>query len=231
MVLGGIQKSSLIDYPGKVSSVIFFSGCNLDCPFCHNPELAQGKLPSRALDKTEILQFLSQRRGLIDGVVMSGGEPTLQKGLLSMCRAVKDLGFLVKVDTNGCRPKVLKQLLNSGMVDYIAMDIKTDPADYGLLAKNGSVSDDIQNSIRIIMAADIEYEFRTTCVKPFVDEAIIKRITHFIHGAHLYALQHFQEKTLLHPEFFHSIPAHFSETELLCLKEIAESSVKTCIIR
>lgn len=231
MVLGGIQKSSLIDYPGKVSSVIFFSGCNLDCPFCHNPELAQGKLPSRALDKTEILQFLSQRRGLIDGVVMSGGEPTLQKGLLSMCKAVKDLGFLVKVDTNGCRPKVLKQLLNSGMVDYIAMDIKTDPADYGLLAKNGSVSDDIQKSIRIIMAADIDYEFRTTCVKPFVDEAIIKKITHFINGAHLYALQHFQEKTLLHPEFFHSIPSHFSETELLCLKEIADSSVKTCIIR
>jgi pyruvate formate lyase activating enzyme len=231
MVLGGIQKSSLIDYPGKVSSVIFFSGCNLDCPFCHNPELAQGKLPSRALDKTEILQFLSQRRGLIDGVVMSGGEPTLQKGLLSMCQAVKDLGFLVKVDTNGCRPKVLKQLLYGGMVDYIAMDIKTDPADYGLLAKNGSVSDDIQNSIRIIMAANIEYEFRTTCVKPFVDEAIIKKITRFIHGAHLYALQHFQEKTLLHPEFFHSKPSHFSETELLRLKEIAESSVKTCIIR
>ncbi len=231
MVLGGIQKSSLIDYPGKVSCVIFFSGCNFDCPFCHNPELAQGKLPSGALDEAEILQFLSQRKGLIDGVVMSGGEPTLQKGLLSMCHAVKAMGFLVKVDTNGSRPQILKQLLNDGVVDYIAMDVKTDLANYGLLAKNNSVFDDIQNSIRIIMAADIEYEFRTTCVKPFVDEVIIKRITHLIHGARFYALQHFQEKTLLHPEFFQTKTSNFNETELLRLKVIAESSVKTCIIR
>ncbi len=231
MLLGGIQKSSLIDYPGKVSCVVFFSECNFDCPFCHNPELAQGKLPSDALDETEILQFLSRRKGLIDGVVMSGGEPTLQKGLLSMCHAVKSMGFLVKVDTNGSRPLILKQLLNDGVVDYIAMDVKTDLDNYGLLAKNNSISDDIQNSIRIIMAADIEYEFRTTCVKPFVDEAIIKRITRLIHGARFYALQHFQEKTLLHPEFFQTKTSNFNETELLRLKEIAESSVKTCIIR
>ncbi|MBC8247173.1 MAG: anaerobic ribonucleoside-triphosphate reductase activating protein [Deltaproteobacteria bacterium] len=231
MVLGGLQKSSLIDYPGKVSSVAFFSGCNFDCPYCHNPDLARGELTSRALDDRALIQFLSRRVGLIDGVVMSGGEPTLQNGLSRFCRKVKDMGFRVKEDTNGSRPAVLEQLLKDDVMDYVAMDIKTDPDNYGRLAKGASVSADIKSSIRIVMAAGIDYEFRTTCVKPFVDESIIRTIAHLIQGARLYALQRFREETLLHPDFFKEKPRRFDESELSRFQSIAGSQVETCVVR
>lgn len=231
MILGGLQKSSLIDYPGRVSCVAFFSGCNFICPYCHNPDLARGELTSRALDDGALIQFLSRRVGLIDGVVLSGGEPMLQNGLSSLCRKIKDMGFQIKVDTNGSRPAVLESLLNNRLLDYIAMDIKTDPGNYDRLAKNKSVSADIKSSIQIIMTADIDYEFRTTCVKPFVDEMIIRNITHLIQGARLYALQRFQEETLLDPEFFEEKSPLFNESELSYLKSIADHQVEKCLVR
>ena len=138
MVFGGLQKNSLIDYPGKVSCVLFLSGCNFDCPYCHNPDLAKdSSLCPVLLDEKAVFDFLQRRKGFLDGVVISGGEPTLQKDLLVLCKKIKELGYLIKLDTNGSRPQVIKRLIDEGLVDYIAMDIKTDPFHYSpLIAKS-----------------------------------------------------------------------------------------------
>jgi pyruvate formate lyase activating enzyme len=134
MVLGGLQKSSLIDYPGKISCVLFLSGCNFACPYCHNPDLAMGCVAAN-ISEDSIYDFLERRREFLDGVVISGGEPTIQKDLIQLCRKIKQMGYPVKLDTNGSRPRVVQILIEEGLVDYIAMDIKTDTARYSSLMK------------------------------------------------------------------------------------------------
>ena len=232
MRIGGLQKVSLIDYPGKVSCVIFLLGCNFDCPYCHNPELVKRDLwKGHFLSKSEILEFLKRRIGLLDGVVLSGGEPTLQKDLSSLCEKIKQSGYSIKLDTNGSRPQVIKRLIDDGLVDYVAMDIKTDPFDYvPLIAKNYN-PDDIIASVKAIMESGLDYEFRTTCVKPIVDSHTIKKIAKNIKGATLYSLQHFHNSRVLHPEFFRETTPEYSEDELMGLKSIAEPWVKKCIVR
>ncbi|MBW1821111.1 MAG: anaerobic ribonucleoside-triphosphate reductase activating protein, partial [Deltaproteobacteria bacterium] len=155
MVFGGLQKNSFIDYPGKISCVLFTSGCNFDCPYCHNPELVNGCAKySPFSTENGVYDFLYSRKAFLDGVVISGGEPTLQKDLVSICEKVKNMGYPVKLDTNGSRPLVIKQLLDNGLVDYIAMDIKTDPFNYSPLIKKDFKPDSIISSIRIIMESD-----------------------------------------------------------------------------
>ena len=160
--LGGLQKSSLIDFPGKVSCVLFFSGCNFDCPYCHNPDLVNGSGEPASFDEKSVHGFLEKRKGLLDGVVISGGEPTLQSDLVSLCEKVKRMGYSVKLDTNGSRPQALKRLIKDGLLDYIAMDIKTDPACYSPFTRGETHPDDIFSSIGIIMDSGLAYEFRTT---------------------------------------------------------------------
>jgi pyruvate formate lyase activating enzyme len=136
MLLGGLQKTSLIDYPGKLSCVLFFSGCNFDCPYCHNPQLARGcRVGFPSTIETQLYRFLKRRRTVLDGVVLSGGEPTIQKDIYSACLRLKQMGYPVKLDTNGSRPQVLRRLLDEKLVDYIAMDIKTDPLNYSPVFK------------------------------------------------------------------------------------------------
>ena len=131
MRIGGLQKNSLIDYPGKVSCVLFLSGCNFDCPYCHNPDLVRGSLSCHPfLDEKAVYEFLKRRKRFLDGVVISGGEPTLNKNLFRLCEKIKQIGYPLKLDTNGSQPQVIKRLINEGLVDYIAMDIKTDPLHY-----------------------------------------------------------------------------------------------------
>ena len=232
MLLGGLQKSSLIDYPGKVSCVIFLSGCNFDCPYCHNPDLAKGspECPSWLDDKT-LYDLLERRKGLLDGVVISGGEPTLQKDLVLLCQRLKQMGYAIKLDTNGSRPQVIKTLIDEGLVDYIAMDIKTDPFHYSPLIKKEWNPVRLFLSIQIIMESALPYEFRTTCVKPIVDEIVIKDISKTIRGAMLYALQRFHNTEILHPDFFRENETGFDEDGLLHLKSIAEPWVQRCIVR
>ena len=232
MYFGGLQKNSLVDYPGKLSSVIFFSGCNFDCPYCHNPELARG-CPTRPADLTpsNISDFLAQRRGFLDGVVVSGGEPTLQNDLADFCRMIKAFGYPVKLDTNGSRPQVLAQLIDEKLVDYIAMDLKTDPVLYRSYIKPDYSPDAILDSIRILMQSGIDYEFRTTCVKPIVTLETIENMAHLIQGARLYALQRFRNNDVLHPEFFGGIENEYRDEELLQLKATAEPWVEECILR
>ena len=230
MIFGGLQKNSLIDYPEKISCVLFISGCNFDCPYCHNPELAKGTLPVR-IQEDDVYNFLEKRKGFLDGVVLSGGEPTLCKDLFSLCERIKQIGYPVKLDTNGSKPRIVQQLIDESLIDYIAMDIKTDPLHYAPLIQKKASPDPILSSIRIIMKSTIPYEFRTTCLKPFVDENIIERIAQLIKGAMLYVLQKFHDTDVLHPEFFQENWYGFDDDELVYLKSIAEPWVKKCVVR
>ena len=234
MVFGGLQKSSLIDYPGKVSCVLFLSGCNFDCPFCHNPDLVNECKESAAatyFKNDGFYTFLEERKNFLDGVVISGGEPTLQDDLVVLCERIKSLGYPIKLDTNGSRPKELKQLINNNLVDYIAMDIKTDPVNYHPLIKKKCNIEDLFQSIQIIMESASDYEFRTTCVKGLVDEQTVENIARLIQGAKLYALQSFNKKDVLHPDFFKEMDSGYSEEDLDDLKTIADPWVKKCIVR
>jgi pyruvate formate lyase activating enzyme len=222
MNIGGLLKNSLIDYPGKVSCGIFLSGCNFDCPYCHNPDLAKGcAMPCAESNPQNLYRFIENRKGFLDGVVISGGEPTLQKDLFDLCKHIKQMGYPVKLDTNGSRPQVLKRLIAEGLVDYIAMDLKTDPCNVSA----------ILSSIEIIMSSARAYEFRTTCVKPIVTAGVVEDICRLIEGAGLYALQRFHKSQILHPDFFKDANYEYNDDEIKQLKAIAEPWVKQCIVR
>jgi pyruvate formate lyase activating enzyme len=217
MVLGGLQKSSLIDYPGKISCVLFLSGCNFACPYCHNPDLAMGCVAAN-ISEDSIYDFLERRREFLDGVVISGGEPTIQKDLIQLCRKIKQMGYPVKLDTNGSRPRVVQILIEEGLVDYIAMDIKTDTARYSSLMKKDAPRSAGENIIASIR-------------KPFIDADAIESISRLISGAKLYALQKFQNTGVLQPEFFDGHEYGCSDDELMHLKSIVKPWVKRCIVR
>jgi len=232
MNLGGLQKTSLIDYPRKISCILFLSGCNFDCPYCHNPQLIKG-IPTAPdqLNETSLFDFLEKRRGLLEGVVITGGEPTLQSDLTALCERIKQLGYPVKLDTNGSRPHVIGRLIDQGLVDYIAMDIKTVPAGYSPYLWKHADPDRILLSISTILNSGLPHEFRTTCVRPFVDAEIIAGIARLIEGAQLYALQKFHDGTVLHPEFFQDKNVFFEDLDLQHFKSIAAPRVQKCVIR
>ena len=232
MHIGGLQKTSLIDYPEKISCVLFLSGCNFDCPFCHNPQLAKGMADNSAVpDLDSFYRFLENRRSFLEGVVISGGEPTLQPGLFSLCAKLKQLGYPVKLDTNGSRPRVIRDLIAADLVDYIAMDIKTDPLHYTPLVRDECAPDCILESIRIIVDDAPAYEFRTTCVRPLVSAGVIEKICRLIRGADQYVLQRFREENVMHPEFFQAVNPSFTGDELDQLQAVAAPYVNRCIIR
>jgi pyruvate formate lyase activating enzyme len=232
MIFGGLLKNSFIDYPGKISSVLFLAGCNFSCPYCHNPDLAVGR-PGKHdfLREEKVFEFLESRRGLIEGIVITGGEPTLCPDLLRICEKVRGLGYPVKLDTNGSRPGVVKKLIDSALVDYIAMDIKTDPDKYSPLIWKKAGPDKILASAEIIMRSGLDYEFRTTCLKPFADEKIIEKISAIIQGARLYVLQRCNDERVLDRDFFNTADRLIKEDELHGLKLIASGQVAECIVR
>ena len=233
MVLGGVQKSSLIDYPGKISCVLFIAGCNFRCPYCHNPSLVIPRSVSRecAIGEEKIFRFLDSRRSLLDGVVLSGGEPTLHPDIVPFCEKIKQMGYPVKLDTNGSRPRVIDHLVREELVDYIAMDIKTLPKFYNSFFKTDCGPREILSSIQLIMECGKDYEFRTTCVRPMVDDRIIEGIALLIKGARLYALQKFVSKEVLQPEFFQGLDCGYSDEELFHFKSIAGKLVRECVVR
>ena len=230
MIIGGLQKTSLIDFPGKVSSVCFVSGCNFRCPYCHNPDLVNH--PGKAfLDENGFFAFIRERQGFLDGVVLSGGEPTLQNDLPVFLSRIKREGYAVKLDTNGSRPRMIQELVARRLVDYIAMDIKTDPSLYPLYMQREIDPDNIRSSIRLIMASDIPYEFRTTCVRPIVVAETVKTIVRLIQGCFLYVLQQFSRARVLQPDFFENRQAGYDQEEMMLLKAFAEPWVQKCIVR
>ena len=198
-MIAGLQKMTLLDYPGKVACTLFLAGCNLRCPFCHNASLLTGA--PEAMTEAEFLSFLKKRQGLLDGVCVTGGEPTLYKELPQLLAAIKELGFAVKLDTNGTNPGMLKAVLQAGLVDYVAMDIKNSPAGYG---KTAGVSDlplaVLEESMGLLLRGDIDYEFRTTVVMPLHSGEDFTAIGQWLkkiapaHPAKKYFLQQFVQR-------------------------------------
>lgn len=196
MLFGGFLKNSFIDYPEKISCVVFTCGCNLKCPYCHNPDLIKCKPEaSSVISEYSILSFLEHRKGLIDGVVITGGEPTLQSELAYFAKKVKLLGYSVKMDTNGTRPDILANLIEADLVDYVAMDIKTLPGLYVPLLSAHDYSEEILNSISVLKKGRVPYEFRTTCAKPFISQEIAKEIACLVKDAPVYAVQKLSKKS------------------------------------
>jgi len=176
----GLQKMTLLDYPGKVACTVFLGGCNFRCPFCHNSQLLDGTaLPE--MDAQELLTFLESRKGILDGVCITGGEPTLQKDLPELLAGIKALGFPVKLDTNGYRPEVLKDLVGRGLVDYVAMDVKNCPDRYAETAGlPGLELGQIEESLGFLLAGNVDYELRTTVVSPLHDKKAVEEICRWL---------------------------------------------------
>ncbi len=193
MTINGMQKLTLLDYPGNVACLIFTQGCNFRCPFCHNSGLLDMNNNCEKIDEKEVFKYLEKRRGLLDGVCISGGEPLLQKDIVDFIRKVKDLGYKVKLDTNGSSPKKLKQLIEDGLIDYVAMDIKNDFLNYDKTAGMCTNIDNIKKSIEIIENSNIEYEFRTTIVKQFHDVRKLEKIIQYIGPNARYYIQNYQD--------------------------------------
>lgn len=191
MRIGGLQKLSLIDFPGKISAVVFTQGCNFRCQFCHNASLVIPEKFSTQYSEDDIFEFLHKRHGQIDGVVISGGEPTLHHDLKAFIEQIKNLGFSIKLDTNGTSPNVLQDLYNCNLLDYVAMDIKHELSKYNEIIGTVVNIKNIQHSINIIQSSNIPYEFRTTIVPAFHNEHDIVSIAKQISGANRLALQEF----------------------------------------
>lgn len=170
----GLQKMTLLDYPGKIACTVFLGGCNFRCPFCHNSELFMGK-PEKLMEDEEFFKFLQSRKGLLDGVCVSGGEPTLYKDLPAFIARIKEMGYLVKLDTNGSRPEVVKKLVEENLVDYIAMDVKNSPAMYAQTVGLETMDlAPIEESLRLLIDGNVDYELRTTLVSQLHSTASIQ---------------------------------------------------------
>ncbi len=231
MIIAGLQKNSFIDFPGKISCVLFLTGCNFTCPYCHNPELARGEYPER-IPLGEVIDFLSARQGMLDGVAITGGEPTLEKGLADLCKTINALGYPVKLDTNGSRPDVLRRLLDQGLVSFVAMDVKAPLDTYHPFSRHPDIQDRLAESIRLVMERAPAYEFRTTCVSPFINAETIKAIAKTISGASAWVLQAFNHRaSCLDPEFNTGMDPAIPTETMQELKSLAAPFVECCTLR
>jgi pyruvate formate lyase activating enzyme len=229
MKIGGLQKVSLIDYPGLISAIIFLQGCNFKCSYCHNPELVDSKLFQPCIKEKEVLDFLNKRRGKLDAVVITGGEPTIHDGLALFIKQIKKMGFAVKLDTNGSQPQVIKNLLDEKLLDFIAMDIKASLEKYKDIVKTQVNPDSIKESIRLILKAKIPYEFRTTIVASQLEEKDILQIGKMIAGAKHYVLQKFVPVKTLDKRFLKE--KSYSDEKFQKIKKRLENETCSVIIR
>lgn len=224
MQIGGVQKTSLLDFPDKISAIVFTQGCNFRCGYCHNPELIVLKNePSYTVDG--FFEFLETRKGKLDGVVITGGEPCLQKDLIEFIRRIKNMGFLVKLDTNGSFPDVLEKALP--YIDYVAMDIKAPIDKYFEIAKYNP--DKILKSISLIMNSGVDYEFRTTVVKSQLNYGDFRQIGELIKGAKRYYLQKFVPSKTLDENMMNETT--YSNAEFQEIKNILNEYVENVILR
>ena len=235
MRIGNVQRFSLIDYPGRICAIIFTQGCNFRCPYCHNPELVAASAPKKGASSEttmaadDILAFLEQRRGKLDAVSITGGEPLLQRGLTTFIEQVRSLGYLVKIDTNGSFPEPLKKLIARELLDYIAMDVKAPLDRYEAVIKAPIAPENITESIRMIMNSGIDYEFRTTLVRTLLTTQDVEKIGTLIGGARLYVLQRFVPSKTLDPAFMEE--RAWTDEELSDIKKRLERSVSSVIVR
>lgn len=203
MRISGIQKLTLLDYPGTVACTMFTSGCNFRCPFCHNALLV---LPERIeesfLTEEEIMNFLKKRFGVLDGIAVTGGEPLIHSDMPQLLRKIKDIGYKVKLDTNGSNPALLKEIIDAGLVDRVAMDIKNAPEAYGeTIGIPGFDISRVEESKNLLLQGNVEYEFRTTVVKGIHTKESLVKAAKWIEGANEYYLQQFKDSgDLILPE-------------------------------
>ncbi|MCR5625202.1 MAG: anaerobic ribonucleoside-triphosphate reductase activating protein [Lachnospiraceae bacterium] len=198
MNIHGLMKMTLLDFPGKVACTVFLGGCDMRCPFCHNWELLEMTAPA-IMDDTELISFLEKRKGLLDGVVFTGGEPLLRNDLIPVIEKVRNMGFAIKLDSNGNHPDKLKEIIETGLIDYVAMDIKNSPEKYGItIGLPNFDTKKINESIEFLLSNKVDYEFRTTVVKQFHDEESFSKISKWIEGAKRYYLQGFVDRETVH---------------------------------
>ena len=207
MKLIGLQKMTVLDFPGRVACVVFTFGCNFRCPFCHNASLVMGEGESDITEE-EFFAYLKKRQGILDGVVVTGGEPLLQKDIEDFLRKIKSLGYEIKLDTNGTFPEKLKNIVNEGLVDYVAMDIKNAPEYYAITSGKEDIDlTKIKESVYfLINEAQVEYEFRTTVIAQFHSESVMDEIGEMIKGAKNYYLQGFVDSGDLIGENLSALP-------------------------
>jgi pyruvate formate lyase activating enzyme len=205
MKIHGLNKTTLLDYPGHVAATIFTGSCNFRCPFCHNGDLVLNPSSQPLIEEEEIFSFLKKRKAILSGVCITGGEPTLQEDLPSFIQKVKALGYLVKLDTNGYRPEMLKHLLNENLLDMVSMDIKSCPSEYGNAAGVPSLDiSKINQSIALLFNCDIHYEFRTTVVAELHSEDTFVSIAEWIKGAKAYSLQCYKDSDSVLKKGYHA---------------------------
>ncbi len=204
MKIHGLQKMTLLDFPGRVACTVFFGGCDMRCPFCHNAELLDGTAPA-IMDEEELLAFLKKRQGLLDGVAFTGGEPLLQKDLPELTAKIRDLGYPVKLDTNGMHPEWLERMMKEGLVQYVAMDIKNSPERYAETAGLPEMDlAPVRESVSLLMNGETDYEFRTTVVAELHDDRSFEQIGQWIKGARHYYLQKFTDRDTVPFEGLHA---------------------------
>ncbi len=209
MIIDGFDKLTLLDYPGYIACIIFTRGCNFSCSYCQNSSLIKHKSESGLIKEEEIIDYLNLRKNVLDGIVISGGEPTVQKGLVDFIRKIKTLNIKVKLDTNGSNPTVLKQLIDENLIDYVAMDIKNDFKNYEKVTKSVVNVENIKKSIEILKKGKIDYEFRTTIIKEYHSLDSILEILKIV-GDSKYYIQNFKMSDLVMDKTLHG----FSEEEL-----------------
>lgn len=228
MIINGFQKLTLLDFPSKVACIVFTPGCNFKCPFCHNAALVTHINPEDRMDINDILSYLNNRKGLLEGVSITGGEPLMQKGIKDFIKQVKDMGYSVKVDTNGTYPELLIELINENLVDYVAMDIKNNKQNYAKTAGVDSVDlINIQKSISFLLEGKVEYEFRTTVVDGYHTVDTIADIADWIKGAKKYYLQNFKDSGDTIQKNLKSIP----QNTLLEMQKAAQNRLVPTFIR
>ena len=227
MRICGFNKTTLLDYPGKVASTIFLGGCNFRCPFCQNGILvvAPGEQPDYSQE--ELLAFLKKRKGILDGVCISGGEPTLSDGLEEFLGKIKELGYAVKLDTNGSRPKIVKHLAEAGLIDKVAMDIKACPSNYHVLTGVHADLDGIRETAGWLLDGHLDYEFRTTVVRELHSKKDFQEISRWLSGAKAYYLQAYRDSDgVLMPGF-----SACSEEEMKNYRDILSQTIPVVEIR
>jgi len=217
MVIHGLQKLTVLDFPGKLACTVFTAGCNLRCPFCHNARLVTHPEEEDRLDEQEVLTYIYSRKTMLDGVCITGGEPLLQKDLFGFIEKIKETGLLVKLDTNGCFPEKLRELIDAKLVDYVAMDIKNSPEEYGKTVgvENFDITP-IKQSIEILRESGIEYELRTTVVRELHTGESLLGAAEFIAPQKKWFLQSFVDSGDL-------IEGEFSAYDKQFMKELQES--------
>lgn len=194
MIVCGFEKFSMVDYNSKIACTVFTGGCNFRCPFCHNGALVVGDIKQQQIDIEEVYDYLSKRKGLVDAVCVTGGEATLQPDLAKFYRNVRKLGYLTKLDTNGLRPDVLSSLIDEGLLDYVAMDIKNSKEKYAFTTGVASIDiSQIEQSVNVLKNSSIDYEFRTTLIKEFHTHEDMRAIADWISGAKQYFVQKYKD--------------------------------------